>query len=85
MSIVTPSPCEQAIQRNSAGGSEVYVVSESGRVAVQPVQTGSEQAGFWFITAGLKSGDRVIVKLSEIGPGDQVRSQSWNEAGAAVD
>ena len=50
---------QQAIQRNGGGGSEVFVVKEDGRVAVQPVRTGSVQDGQWFVTNGLKAGDKV--------------------------
>ena len=32
---------QQAIQRNSGGGSEVFVVKDDGRVASQPVRTGA--------------------------------------------
>ena len=53
---------QQAIQRNGGGGSEVFVVKDDGRVAVQPVRTGSVQDGLWFVTEGLKSGDKVVVE-----------------------
>ncbi|WP_428677996.1 efflux RND transporter periplasmic adaptor subunit [Reyranella sp.] len=52
---------EQAIQRNGGGGSEVFVVKDDNRVAVQPVRLGPAQAGHWLVLDGLKSGDRVIV------------------------
>ncbi len=53
---------QQAIQRNGGGGSEVFVVKDDGLVAIQPVRTGSLQDGLWFVTEGLKSGDRVVVE-----------------------
>ncbi len=77
---------EQAIQRNSGGGSEVFVVKEDGRVAIQPVKIGSQQDGLWFITDGLKSGDKVVVEgFQKFTPGDKVRTQAWVEAHASAD
>ena len=47
---------QQAIQRNAGGGSEVFVVKDDNRVAVQPVRTGSQQDGQWLVLDGLKPG-----------------------------
>ena len=77
---------QQAIQRNGAGGSEVFVVKDDGRVAVQPVRTGSQQGGQWFVTEGLKAGDRVIVEgFQKFAAGDKVRPQLMTEADASAD
>lgn len=77
---------EQAIQRNSGGGAEVFVVRDDGKVTVQPVKTGSLQDGMWFVNDGLKSGDRVVVEgFQKVTPGDKVRTQSWTEADASAD
>jgi membrane fusion protein, multidrug efflux system len=77
---------QQAIQRNGGGGSEVFVVKEDGHVAVQPVRTGSVQGGQWFITEGLKAGDRVVVEgFQKFAAGDKVRPQLLTEADAAAD
>jgi membrane fusion protein (multidrug efflux system) len=77
---------QQAIQRNSGGGSEVYVVKDDNRVAVQPVRTGAVQDGVWFVTEGLKTGDKVVVEgFQKFTPGDKVKPQSWVEADASAD
>ncbi len=77
---------QQAIQRNSGGGSEVFVVKDDGRVIIQPVKIGSLQDGMWFVTDGLKSGDRVVVEgFQKFTPGDKVRTLSWTEADASAD
>src|SRR5258708_36718443 len=47
---------QQAIQRNGGGGSEVFVIKDDNRVAVQAVRSGSMQDGQWFVTEGLKAG-----------------------------
>ncbi|WP_085973864.1 MULTISPECIES: efflux RND transporter periplasmic adaptor subunit [Bradyrhizobium] len=77
---------QQAIQRNGGGGSEVFVVKDDHRVAVQPVRTGSVQDGVWFITDGLKAGDKVVVEgFQKFAAGDKVKPQSWTEAGTIVE
>ena len=40
----------------------------------------------WFVTDGLKSGDKVVVEgFQKFTPGDKVRTQSWAEADASAD
>jgi membrane fusion protein (multidrug efflux system) len=76
---------QQAIQRNGGGGSEVFVVKNDGRVSVQPVHTGSLQDGQWFVTEGLKAGDRVVVEgFQKFAAGDKVKPRAWAEADASA-
>ena len=76
---------QQAIQRNGGGGSEVFVIKDDNRVAIQSVRTGSVQDGQWFVTEGLKAGDRVVVEgFQKFAAGDKVRPQAWVEADASV-
>ena len=75
---------QQAIQRNVGGGSEVFVVKDDNLVAVQPVRTGSIQDGQWFVTEGLKAGDRVVVEgFQKFAAGDKVRPQPSAETDAS--
>src|SRR4051794_36462381 len=77
---------QQAIQRNGGGGSEVFVVKDDNRISVQPVRTGSVQDGIWFVTEGLKAGDKVVVEgFQKFAAGDRVKPQSWSEADATAD
>jgi membrane fusion protein, multidrug efflux system len=77
---------QQAIQRNGGGGSEVFVVRDDNRIVVQPVRTGSVQDGIWFVTDGLKAGDKVVVEgFQKFAAGDRVKPQSWTEADATAD
>jgi membrane fusion protein (multidrug efflux system) len=72
---------QQAVQRNGGGGSEVFVVKDDNRIAVQPVRTGSVQDGIWFVTEGLKAGDKVVVEgFQKFAAGDKVKPQSWADA-----
>ncbi len=52
---------EQAVQRNGGGGSEVFVVKDDNRAALQPVRLGAAQDGRWLVVEGLKPGDRVVI------------------------
>lgn len=64
---------EQAVQRNGGGGSEVYVVKDDNRIAVQPVRLGAAQDGRWLVVEGLKPGDRVVVDgFQKFAAGDSV-------------
>ncbi len=77
---------QQAIQRNGGGGSEVFVVREDNRAAIQAVRTGSAQDGQWFVTEGLKAGDQVVVEgFQKFAAGDKVRPMLFTEADAAAD
>ncbi len=77
---------QQAVQRNGGGGSEVFVVKDDNRIAVQPIRTGSVQDGVWFVTDGLKAGDKVVVEgFQKFAAGDKVKPQSWAEAEASAD
>ncbi|MGY4498522.1 membrane fusion protein (multidrug efflux system) [Bradyrhizobium sp. GM24.11] len=77
---------QQAVQRNGGGGSEVFVVKDDNHIAVQPVRTGSVQDGIWFVTDGLKAGDKVVVEgFQKFAAGDKVKPQSWSEAEASAD
>lgn len=64
---------EQAVQRNSGGGSEVFVVKPDNRVAVQAVRLGPQQDGQWLVLDGLKPGERVVVEgFQKFAAGDTV-------------
>jgi membrane fusion protein, multidrug efflux system len=76
---------QQAIQRNGGGGSEVFVVKDDGRIAVQPVRIGSAQDGLWLVEDGLKDGDRVVVDgFQKFAAGDRVKPQAWADADASA-
>ncbi|WP_420131692.1 efflux RND transporter periplasmic adaptor subunit [Rhodopseudomonas sp.] len=76
---------EQAVQRNSGGGSEVFVVKDDNRVAVQPVRVGSQQDGQWLILEGLKPGAKVVVEgFQKFAAGDAVVPVSTEETKASA-
>ena len=75
---------EQAVQRNGGGGSEVFVVKDDNRVAVQPVRLGAAQDGQWLVVDGLKPGDRVVVDgFQKFAAGDSVKPRSLRQEAEA--
>ena len=75
---------QQAVQRNGGGGSEVFVVKDDGHVATQVVRMGQIQDGQWFVTEGLKGGERVVVEgFQKFAPGDKVKPMPWPVAETA--
>lgn len=74
---------QQAIQRNTNGEAEVFIVKDDNHVAVQPVRTGNQQNGHWLVNEGLKPGDRVVVEgFQKFTAGDKVVPKAWTEVRA---
>jgi membrane fusion protein, multidrug efflux system len=76
---------QQAIQRDSAGKSQVFVVAGNGTAEVRPVRVSriyQEQA---VIQEGLKAGDQIIVEgFQKIGAGAPVKPVAWTAPGAGI-
>ncbi len=76
---------EQAVQRNSGGGSEVFVVKDDNRVAVQAVRVGAQQDGHYLVLDGLKPGERVVVEgFQKFAAGDTVVPVSVSDRRSAA-
>lgn len=74
----------QAIQRNNAGGSEVYVINDAGRAVLQPVRTGRTLGDQVVIEDGLQAGHRVVVEgFQKFVPGNAVTPVPWSGSAAA--
>ncbi|CAN5364058.1 efflux RND transporter periplasmic adaptor subunit [soil metagenome] len=72
----------QAIQRNSSGASEVYLVRDDNRIVAQPVRPGGLIDGQRLIPEGLRSGQRVVVEgFQKFAVGDAVRASDWRVSG----
>ena len=77
---------EQAIQRNGGGGSEVFVIKDDNRAAIQSVRLGGLQDGKWLVLDGLKPGDRVVVDgFQKFVAGDSVKPRSLSQSAEASD
>ncbi|MDP4006548.1 efflux RND transporter periplasmic adaptor subunit [Methylobacterium sp. NEAU K] len=76
---------QQAIQRNNAGGSEVYVVNDEGRAVLQPVRVGRTLGNEIVVEDGLKPGYRVVVEgFQKFRPGSVVQPVPWVPAKQAA-
>lgn len=70
----------QAVQRNGAGNSEVYVLNKENRAVVRPVRLGTAIDGQWLVLEGLKHGDRVVVDgFQKFAAGDAVVPRAWSQ------
>lgn len=69
---------QQAVQRDSSGGSEVFVVTDDDRAIVRPIRTDAVQHGYSMVSQGLDAGDRVVVEgFQKFTAGDKVRVVTW--------
>ncbi|PDT55319.1 MULTISPECIES: efflux RND transporter periplasmic adaptor subunit [Sinorhizobium] len=69
---------QQAVQRNNAGQSQVYVVTPDKKIEFRNVTLGRTVGERWQVTAGLKAGEKVIVEgFQKIGPGAPVEPTDW--------
>ena len=70
---------QQAVRRNEAGLSEVYILDADNRVGAQIVELGFVVDNYWLISRGLKRGDRVIVEgFQKFQLGDIVDPKPWS-------
>jgi membrane fusion protein (multidrug efflux system) len=69
---------QQAVRRNDAGGSEVFVLRDDNRASVVPVKLGRVVDDRWLVLDGVKPGDRVIVDgFQKFVAGDVVTPRPW--------
>lgn len=76
---------QQAIQRDNAGRSQVFVVAGNGTAEARPVRvsrTYQEQA---VIQEGVKAGEQIIVEgFQKFGAGSPVKAVAWTAPGAGI-
>ncbi len=71
---------QRAVQQGLAG-SYVYVVGDSNKAGIRPVQASSWSGAQWVIDNGIKPGDKVIVDgTQKIFPGAQVKPVEYQAA-----
>jgi membrane fusion protein (multidrug efflux system) len=69
---------QQAVRRNDAGTSEVFVIRHDNRAVVQPIRVGRVVGDHWLVEAGLQPGDRVVVDgFQKFIAGDLVDPTPW--------
>ncbi|HZH15585.1 MAG TPA: efflux RND transporter periplasmic adaptor subunit [Archangium sp.] len=76
---------QQAIQRDNAGKSQVFVVAGNGTAEVRPVRISRVYQEQAVIQEGLRTGDQVIVEgFQKIGAGAPVKPVAWTAPGAGI-
>ena len=75
---------QQAVQRDSAGNAQVFVVSADNKAGVRQVRTGRAIGTNWVVTEGLSNGEKVIVEgFQKVQPGGEVVPADWQPQAAA--
>lgn len=70
---------QQAVQRNNAGQSQVYIVTPEKKVEFRNITLGRTVGNRWQVTAGLEAGEKVIVEgFQKVAPGAPVEPSDWN-------
>ncbi|WP_244489957.1 MULTISPECIES: efflux RND transporter periplasmic adaptor subunit [unclassified Rhizobium] len=73
----------QAVQRDTSGVAQVYVVKDDKTAELRTVSAGQVLGDQWVIRDGLKAGEKVIVEgFQKVRPGAPVEPTDW-KAGAA--
>ncbi len=77
---------QQAVRRNDAGESEVFVVRNDNRAALTPIRLGHAIDDRWLILDGVQPGDRIIVDgFQKFIAGDLVSPKLWSETRHAAE
>ena len=75
---------QQAVQRNSTGRAQLYVVGKDNVVRLRDVQLGRIVGQRAIVTNGLRSGDSIVVEgFQKIHAGAEVKPEEW-KAGTAT-
>ncbi len=65
---------QQAVTRDTKGGAQVYVIGTGNKAVLRPVTAVRTVGANWVVTAGLKSGDKVITEgVGKVKPGGDVK------------
>ena len=77
---------QQAVRRNDAGASEVFVLRDDNRAVLRPVRLGRVVEDQWQVLEGVKPGERVVVEgFQKFVPGDAVNPKPWRGVRVAAD
>ncbi|QRM55953.1 efflux RND transporter periplasmic adaptor subunit [Sinorhizobium sp. BG8] len=75
---------QQAVQRDTSGKAQLYVVNAEKKVDLRQVTVGRANGTRWVITEGLKPGEQVVVEgFQKVRPGAEVVPSEWKPESAA--
>jgi membrane fusion protein (multidrug efflux system) len=73
----------QAVQRDTSGNAQVYVVKDDNTAELRTVSAGHVLGDRWIIRDGLKAGEKIIVEgFQKVRPGAPVVPADWKPADA---
>jgi membrane fusion protein (multidrug efflux system) len=77
---------QQAVRRNDAGASELFVLRDDNRAVLRQVRLGRVVEDQWQVLDGVKPGERVVVEgFQKFVPGDAVNPKPWRGVRVAAD
>lgn len=69
---------QQAVQRDTAGKAQVFVVTGESAAQLRPVELARAIENRWIVRSGLNAGDRIVVEgFQKIRPGATVVAEDW--------
>lgn len=75
---------EQAVQRDTAGKPQLYIVNAENKVEVRNVTLGWILDGRWVVIKGLADKDKVVVEgFQKVAPGLTVKAEPWKDPTSA--
>ncbi|MES2492243.1 MAG: efflux RND transporter periplasmic adaptor subunit [Pseudomonadota bacterium] len=74
---------QRAVSRDDKGGAVVNVVGTDGKLQPRPITATRTVGDSWLVTAGLRSGERVVVEGAQnLQPGTPVKAVPWRDGAA---
>ncbi|MDH0030294.1 MULTISPECIES: AdeA/AdeI family multidrug efflux RND transporter periplasmic adaptor subunit [unclassified Acinetobacter] len=68
----------QAVQRNSNGDPQAYVINAKGAAEIRPIELGQQYQQSYLVNKGLKTGDKVVVEgVERIQPNQKLEISTW--------
>ncbi|MDM1021527.1 efflux RND transporter periplasmic adaptor subunit [Acinetobacter sp. VNK23] len=68
----------QAVQRNSNGDPQAYVINAKGAAEIRPIELGQQYEQSYIVNKGLKTGDKVVVEgVERIQPNQKLAISMW--------
>ena len=72
---------QKAVSRDAAGGASAMIINDAGKVEQRTLSVARSVGNNWWISAGLKAGDKVIVDgLQKVRPGDTPQAVEMSDA-----
>lgn len=68
----------QAVQRNSNGDPQAYVINAKGAAEIRPIELGQQYEQSYLVNKGLQTGDKIVVEgVERIQPNQKLEISMW--------